>query len=277
MTNWKYGVSYAEVSPVTAPLPLAGDIYENLRKAASYGYNGIELHTLHTACFDYNKIREAGDECGCHICMVVTGRMCTQEGLSLLPEDDSSIELQKAYDAFSKYFEMAQNFGNVPIVLGWARGKIPSGVNHEDGMKKLGERIKKLDEMAVSAGIDINLEVINHYEINTFNTAAETMEFIDRNELRNCYVHLDVYHMALEENDPCAVIHKVGKRIGHFHVSDSTRQYVGSGQYNFPAIMKALNETGYDKNVVVECLPYPNREEAAVKSLTRLKEIEKEF
>jgi len=277
MAKWKYGVSYAEVSPVTAPLPLAGDICENLKKAALYGYNGIELHTLHTACLDYNKIQQVSEECGCHVCMVVTGRMCTQAGLSLLPEDDSNIELQRAYDAFSRYFEIAQHFGNVPIVLGWARGKIPAGVSHEDGMKKLGERIKKLDDMGVQAGIDINLEAINHYEINTLNTAAETMDLIDRNECRNCYVHLDVYHMALEENDPCGVIRKVGKRIGHFHVSDSTRQYVGSGQYDFPAIMKALNDTGYDKYVVVECLPVPGREEAAVRSVNRLKEIEKTF
>ena len=46
MRNWKYGISFAEVSPMTAPLPLAGNLYENMEKAAAYGYDAVEFHTL---------------------------------------------------------------------------------------------------------------------------------------------------------------------------------------------------------------------------------------
>ena len=41
MRTWKYGVSFAEHTPLTAPLPLEGDLYENMKKARAYGYDAV--------------------------------------------------------------------------------------------------------------------------------------------------------------------------------------------------------------------------------------------
>ena len=43
MSNRKYGGSFAEQSPMTAPL--AGELFENMDTALRPGYDGIEFHT----------------------------------------------------------------------------------------------------------------------------------------------------------------------------------------------------------------------------------------
>ena len=118
------------------------------------------------------------------------------------------------------------------------------------------------------------IEVINHYETNIFITAKETVDFLCENALDNCYVHLDTYHMGLEEYDPYEAIRLCGKRLGYFHVSDNSRRYPGSGQFDFKRILAVLKEIGYSGFVTVECLPDPDRETAAKKAISHLKACE---
>ena len=42
MCTWKYGISFAESTPLTAPLPLDGDLYQAIKKAAKLGYDAVE-------------------------------------------------------------------------------------------------------------------------------------------------------------------------------------------------------------------------------------------
>lgn len=42
--NFKFGVSYAEQRPLTAPLPLCGDVCDAFRYAKDIGLDGIEIH-----------------------------------------------------------------------------------------------------------------------------------------------------------------------------------------------------------------------------------------
>lgn len=62
MRKWKYAISFAENTPVTAPLPLAGDLYENMKKAVKYGYDAVEFHTRENYEFDMGKIRRMREE-----------------------------------------------------------------------------------------------------------------------------------------------------------------------------------------------------------------------
>lgn len=264
MRNWKYGISFAEQSPMTAPLPLAGDLFENMDTALRLGYDGIEFHTRENAPLDLARM--AAHPCG--IAMLVTGRVFTQGGLSLLDEDPAP-----CVAAMKTYLDKAAEL-QAGIVLGWAKGNIPQGGDRELYLNKLGTQLRILNDYGKAVGAPIVIEVINRYETNIFNTAAETLAFIEKHDLDNCYVHLDTFHMNIEETDPCEAIRLCGSRLGYFHAADNTRLYPGSGQLNFGKMFDALEEIGYTGWVTVECIPQPDRETAAARAIAHLRQCE---
>lgn len=256
---------------MTAPLPLAGDLYENMELAADYGYDAIEFHTRENYSFDYEKLRRMREEGRGAICALVTGRLYTEGGYSLLDEDPAVVE--KAMTGMKAYIESAGRLG-VDIVLGWAKGNIPPDGDRAEYLSRLAERMSALDTYAAAHNVRILVEVINHYETNIFNTARETLAFFEEHHLNNCYVHLDTYHMGLEECDPYAAIRLCGSRLGYFHVADNSRRYPGSGQFDFRRILATLAEIGYSGYVTVECIPEPDRKTAARKAIEHLKACE---
>lgn len=268
MRDWKYAVSFAEESPMTAPLPLAGDLYENMEKARKFGFDAVEFHTRENFRFDMDRIARMRKEGKGDICALVTGRLFTQGNCSMLGETEESV--QGAMDGLTAYIHAAKLL-QVNIIIGWVKGSVPAGRDRGIYLDKLGERLKCLNDYAKLQNVRIFVEVINHYETNIFNTAKETLDFFDKYDLDNCYVHLDTYHMGIEECDPYEAIRLCGKRLGYFHVADNSRRYPGSGQFDFRKILAALKEVGYSGYVTVECLPEPDRDTAAQKAIEHLK------
>lgn len=112
--------------------------------------------------------------------------------------------------------------------------------------------LAEVGRYAADAGIRISLEVVNRYETNLFNTGVDCLEFINEGELENVSVHLDTYHMNIEEADMWTPFVNCRERLGYVHIGESNRGYLGSGNVNFDAAFGALNHIGYDGTVVFE-------------------------
>lgn len=270
MRNWKLAVSSADRAPETAPILLHGTVNENLYQAAQLGYNGIEVHTRETEQFDYNEIEKAVKASGVSVCMIITGRLNTEGKCSLI--DDRPYITQAAIQGMKQYIDMAAKFG-ADIVIGWVRGKIPEGGNREFYLKRLAENLKTIGEYGKSKNVKLNLEVINRYEVNIFTTARETVDFIEKYNLENCYVHLDTFHMGIDECNFQEAIYACKNKLGYVHIADNSRCYPGSAYIDFKKILDALEEINYEGYLSVECLPYPDRISAARNAITYLKGI----
>ncbi|PZF97031.1 TIM barrel protein [Micromonospora deserti] len=59
----------------------------------------------------------------------------------------------------------------------------------------------------------VNLEVVNRYESNVVNTARDMLALIDETGAA-IGVHLDTYHMNIEENGMVEPVELVGDRLG---------------------------------------------------------------
>lgn len=268
MKNWKFGISAAYSAPKTAPILLTGDICDCLRKAAQLGFDAIEYHTRETAVFDYDQIRRTMEETGCRISMIVTGRLFTEGGFSLTSEDADN--RKQALDGMLKYVDMAAAVG-AGLVLGWAKGNIRNTSGADSYFARLTESLKVIDAYAAQKQVPVNIEVINHYEVDAFLTARELAAYLDKNQFQSCFVHLDTFHMQLEEEDYVEAIHTAGKRLGYVHFADSTRWYPGSGYMNYRDILKALRDVDYQGYLTIECFPHEDNEDTARKGLATLK------
>lgn len=266
MSDWKYAVSFAEHTPMTAPLPLAGDLYENMEKAIALGFDGIEFHTREDFAFDYERIAASR----CRISMLVTGRIFTEDRYNLLDSDASRAE--RCLEILKTYLDKAAKIG-AGIVLGWAKGQAASDA--DAALHTLGERLQALNAYAGKVQAPIVIEALNRYETNILRTASETLHFIDKYALDHCFVHLDTFHMNIEETDPYEAIRICGDRLGYFHASDNTRRCPGGGQLDFDRLLSALDRIGYSGWIDVECIPGPDREATAGSAFCYLKSCER--
>lgn len=114
------------------------------------------------------------------------------------------------------------------------------------------EVMARIAEKAAASDITLGMEVVNRYESNVLNTAAQAIEYCRRVGADNVKVHLDVYHMNIEEVDAVAAIHATGDRLGYFHTGESHRGYMGTGSIDLKAIFQALARIDYKGPITYE-------------------------
>ncbi len=112
--------------------------------------------------------------------------------------------------------------------------------------------IRDLCHKAKKMGIKIGLEPVNRYESNLINTASKALEFIELTECENLCVHLDSYHMNIEESNYRDSILQCGTKLGYFHIGENHRGYLGKGHINFGEIFSAMKDINYQGPVTFE-------------------------
>jgi D-psicose/D-tagatose/L-ribulose 3-epimerase len=114
------------------------------------------------------------------------------------------------------------------------------------------QTIQRLADHAAASGISLGVEVVNRYESNLFNTARQALEFIADVDRPNVYVHLDTYHMNIEEPDMVSSVLQCGDRLGYVHIGESHRGYLGSGSVDYAGFFRALAQVGYAGTITFE-------------------------
>jgi D-psicose/D-tagatose/L-ribulose 3-epimerase len=120
------------------------------------------------------------------------------------------------------------------------------------GVQNSAEVLFRIAEKAKLENIAIGLEVVNRYETNLLNTGAEGVEMVKRVGSDNVYVHLDSYHMHIEESGLGNAIRGCADHLGYFHIGESHRGYLGSGNIDFQEIFSALAEIDYSGPITFE-------------------------
>ena len=125
---------------------------------------------------------------------------------------------------------------------------MPSQKSRENSQAVIG----RLADRGKASGITVGLEFVNRYESNLLNTSAQTVEYIKELGSDNLVVHLDSYHMNIEENDFRDPVFDAGDLLGYVHIGENHRGYLGQGHVNFPELFEALVDAKYDGVITFE-------------------------
>lgn len=120
------------------------------------------------------------------------------------------------------------------------------------GRKSAADVLRRVADYAAPFGITLGLELCNRYETNLLNTAAQAVAMIEVIGRPNVLVHLDTYHMCIEETDMVAPVLTCGDRLGYVHIGESHRGYLGTGNVDFVGFFRALQHIGYAGPVTFE-------------------------
>ncbi|TCR71419.1 sugar phosphate isomerase/epimerase [Rhizobium sp. BK376] len=112
--------------------------------------------------------------------------------------------------------------------------------------------LTKVADRAKASGVTLNLEIVNRFESNMLNTAAQGMAYIRDTGASNVLLHLDTFHMNIEEADVGLAIRHAADKIGYVHIGESHRGYLGTGNIDFAAIFDGLIAIGWSDYVTFE-------------------------
>jgi hydroxypyruvate isomerase len=134
------------------------------------------------------------------------------------------------------------------------------GQSDEDGLRICAEGIKKVIGHFEKKKVTLCMELLNSrvdhadYQCDHTEWGVELCKAVGSERFRLLY---DIYHMQIMEGDIIATIRKHHEYIGHYHTGGvpGRREIDETQELYYPAIMKAIIETGFKGYVAQEFVP----------------------
>ncbi|GAB4236938.1 MAG: TIM barrel protein [Acidobacteriota bacterium] len=153
--------------------------------------------------------------------------------------------------------EVAQREG-FPNVICFSGNR--NGMDDEEGLQNCADGLKRVAGFAEKAGVTICLELLNSKVDHRDYMADHTswgVELVRRVGSPRVKLLYDIYHMQIMEGDVIRTIRENHEYIGHYHTGGVPgRHEIDEHQeLNYPAIVKAILETGYEGFLGQEFVP----------------------
>jgi D-psicose/D-tagatose/L-ribulose 3-epimerase len=112
--------------------------------------------------------------------------------------------------------------------------------------------LREAGKMAAAEGVTLAVEPLNRFETDLVNTAAQAVRLIDEVGSPAVKIHLDTFHMHIEEKSLLEAIRLAGPRLVHVHGCENDRGAPGTGLVAWAQVQQGLREIGYQGAVVIE-------------------------
>ncbi len=217
-------------------------------RAQAAGYDGAELGISDPQTVDCLAIRNEAGRLG----MEVT------TGIGLSPATDISSPdaairragLKRLRACLDATHEMGGSMMGGVTFAPWMF--FPDSADLSPYRERSAACLHEAGQIAGDLGVTLGLEILNRFETPFFNTVAQGVQFLEMVDSPHVKLHLDTFHMNIEEDDLGAAIRLAGDSLGHFHCADSSRKMPGQGHINWNAIRNALDEIDYQDWLVIE-------------------------
>jgi D-psicose/D-tagatose/L-ribulose 3-epimerase len=215
-----------------------------IEKTAEYGFDMLEIILPSSLDFDAKTTKKLLDD------NRISGR-CTLNlpancHIPLYPEQATSL-IKSALD---KVAEMDGDF--LGGVLHSAIGTFTGNPCTKEEKIIIQQVFTEVADYANKSNITIAPEPINRYESYVFTAADEVLDMIESIGKPNIGLHLDTFHMNIEERNFYDPIIRVGNRLKHIHITESDRGMTGEGNVHWDDFFKALAAINYQGPLVLE-------------------------
>ena len=220
------------------------------KKFKELGFDGVEITLADRGDFVYKEtllaLKDNGLEC-CSICGIYGKGRDLRGGR----------EAQEKTKQYIKDCIDACNALECDLLAGphYSEVKRAGLVTKDEREEQWGTVVKNLREVcryAEEKGVYLALEPMNRFATDFMNTCAQARRMIEDVGSRMLKIHLDTFHMNIEEKSSPMAILDAGDDLYNFHVSENDRGAPGTGSIGWKGIKDALQRIGYDRYVVME-------------------------
>jgi D-psicose/D-tagatose/L-ribulose 3-epimerase len=254
-------------------------------KFKRWGFQTVEIPVEDPAHIDPARVRRELDRHG-----LVCGSVCACMG----PGRDfrGTPKEQKTAMKYCKALLDQMVVLGCPSLIGPVYSVVGKADAVEDAQKKkewalVVKNLKELCRYAERRGRQICVEPLNRFETDFLNTCEQGLKLIRDVGSKALKLHLDTFHMNIEQKNQAAAILKAGRLLAHFHACGSDRGTPGGDHIAWKEIAAALRKIRYKGDVVIESFTTdvkviaraaaiwrriePTRDEIAVKGIKFLK------
>ncbi len=229
------------------------DYIPYIHKVKELGFDVLEINSLYLAKMKEDEIKHFRD-------------VAKEENIEVLAvlgvpvEYDiasASASVRQTGIDYQKRLIKACSLAEIPCVSGilyssWLSKLEDLGITKVEARKNSLKAMKEIIKFAEDYNVDVNLEVVNRFENYLINCCKEGMEYIADIDSPRVFVHLDSFHMNIEEDSFADAIHLAGDKLGHFHLGENNRKPPGCGFLPWDEIFTALKDIDYTKPIVME-------------------------
>lgn len=153
-----------------------------------------------------------------------------------------------------------------------------NGMDDETGLKNCVEGIKQFIGLAEKNNVIVHMELLNSkvdhkdYMCDKTPWGEELAKRIGSSNFKLLY---DIYHMQIDEGDVIRTIKDNKEYIGHFHTGGIPGRHIidETQELYYPAVMKAILETGFTDYVAQEFVPLGNSNDEKIAQLKKAVKI----
>ncbi len=242
----KFGINtFVWVSPFKTEV--AAELAEKVKQM---GFDVLELSCEQPSLIDVKKVNAILKEQ--ELDVVVCGAF----GLSRnLCSDDPQL-VKNAKDYITWLIDAAHVWG-AEVVAGPMYSSVGKA-HYDDPLEREKEwnravvNVREMADYARGKGVKLALEALNRFETDMINVVSQGLAFIKAVGRDNVGLHLDTFHMHLEEKSSADAIRMAGKKIFHFHACENDRGVPGTGQVHWDEVFEALKDIEYPGPIVIE-------------------------
>lgn len=222
----------------------AGAARRAVNGAAEAGLDFLEIPLLHPEEFDSvgtrALLKEAGLAARCSVALPMEASLPDAPG--------------RAVQFLETTLESVERLGS-PMLSGVIYGTLGSTSGQpmtETELDTIAGSLRKVARTARTLGLRIGLEPVNRYETNIVNTTQQALSLIASIDEPNVFLHLDTYHMNIEEKGLRRPFEEAGPRLQYVHLSESDRGTPGTGNVNWDQVFAGLASAGYRGDLAME-------------------------
>jgi D-psicose/D-tagatose/L-ribulose 3-epimerase len=216
--------------------------------AADLGLDAVEIPLMELDAVDPEAIRARADAAGVDL---ITSVACAED---TDPTSEDERVRRAAREFLGRCVDATAAMGATVFtgVTYSALGRRLSRRPEAADMRRAADVLRAVAAHAGGCGVTVGIEPVNRYESFLVNTAGQALELMELIGEDNVGIHLDAYHMNIEEEDFRTPVELVAGHLVHFHLSESHRGVPGRGTVDWEAIMGALGDSGYGGYVGLE-------------------------
>ncbi|NRF24015.1 hydroxypyruvate isomerase [Vibrio coralliilyticus] len=228
------------------------DFLERFDAAAQAGFSGVEY--LFPYAFDAEQIKQKLEQNNLTQVLFNLPAGDWDAGDRGIACDPSRIEEFQSGVALA--IQYAKVLGNTQVNC--LAGITPAGVSQQDAHAAFVINLRYAAQALQEAGLRLVIEAINTRDIPGFflNTTEQAKEVIKEVGSDNLFIQYDIYHMQIMEGDLAPTMSANIGQIAHVQLADNPgRHEPGTGEINYPFVLKHLDELGYQGWVGCEYKP----------------------
>lgn len=233
------------------PILFRNNIEENIPKIKELGYDGVDLFVFDPYDDVSIRAKELLKKNNLGVGVVMPAALAG-EGLFLGHVDEEN--RKEIIIRMKEIIEYTSDFDGAMVSLGLVRGSVTEdGDTSEKLLARFADSVEQILPFAKERGVDLVLEPINRYEINTLCESMESYDFIKKSGL-DIYLMLDTFHMNIEDVSITKSLEYCKDRIKHIHFVDSNRLAPSMGHIDMKSVYETLKKVGYNGYLCLETL-----------------------